>query len=122
MKKLFKHGGKAYLIKRELLHFKAMNPDGTVDIAKIQVYRDFVNADHVLKNATHFLFCETIEDVEFEEIVEVMEDVPEPTQTPTPEESDEEKESFTPIHSELVVKKPKTPKTKSTSKKKKKKK
>jgi hypothetical protein len=25
-------------------------------------------ADHVLKNQTHFLFCETIEEVEFEEI------------------------------------------------------
>jgi hypothetical protein len=34
----------------------------------VQMYRDWVGADHVLRTATHFLFCETVPTVEFETI------------------------------------------------------
>jgi hypothetical protein len=32
------------------------------------MYRDWLGADHVLRDQTHYIFCETIDDVEFEEI------------------------------------------------------
>jgi hypothetical protein len=34
----------------------------------VQLYRDWVGADHVLRTPTHFLFCETIQEAEFEMI------------------------------------------------------
>jgi hypothetical protein len=50
------------------------------------MYRDWVGADHVLRDATHYMFCETIQDVEFEMIKddiiieteepEIQEDIP----------------------------------------------
>lgn len=32
----------------------------------VQLYRDWVGADHVLRTPTHFLFCETVQSIEFE--------------------------------------------------------
>jgi len=29
---------------------------------------EYLGCDHVLRDQTHFMFCETIEDVEFEEL------------------------------------------------------
>ena len=36
--------------------------------------RDWFECDHVLKTASHFLFVETIEDIEFEELIELNND------------------------------------------------
>jgi hypothetical protein len=42
---------------------------------KVRAVRDFLGADHVLKDQTHFLFCETIQDVEWEEVEPNTDDV-----------------------------------------------
>ena len=35
---------------------------------KVKVVRDWIGADHVLRDPNYFLFCETVTDVEFEMI------------------------------------------------------
>ena len=68
MKQLYLHGGNAYLVLKRTLeqhfHDKQNNPQ----LEYVQMYRDWVGADHVLRDQTHYIFCETIQDVEFEEI------------------------------------------------------
>jgi len=68
MKQLYIRGDRAYLILRRVLasHFRIEeNPE---NMEWVKMYRDWCGADHVLRDQTHFMFCETIEDVEFEEI------------------------------------------------------
>jgi hypothetical protein len=71
MKQLYVHGGKAYLIlkKKPIEAFQDKN-EKTINIDNVKLYRDWVKADHVLRDQTHYMFCETIPDVEFEEIIE----------------------------------------------------
>lgn len=61
------HNGIAYNVKRAkfIAHF-APKLDEQPNMEYVQAYRDWVGADHVLRTPTHFLFCETIPDVEFE--------------------------------------------------------
>ena len=35
---------------------------------KVKAVRDWLGSDHVLRDAHHFIFCETIQDVDYEEI------------------------------------------------------
>lgn len=61
------HNNVAYKILRTqfISHF-APRLDEQPNMEYVQLYRDWVGADHVLRNSTHFLFCETIPDVDFE--------------------------------------------------------
>jgi hypothetical protein len=70
MKQLYKHGGNAYLIIHKSQFFKFEDKNQNIDLEKVKVYRDWLKSDHVLRDQTHFLFCETIQDVEFEEIID----------------------------------------------------
>jgi len=65
MKYLKVHNGKAYLVLDK--YFVHKFEDGNVlNMNKVKAVRDWLGADHVLRDNTHFLFCETIEDVECE--------------------------------------------------------
>jgi len=61
------HNDVAYKILRTqfISHF-APRLDEQPNMEYVQMYRDWVGADHVLRNSTHFLFCETIVDADFE--------------------------------------------------------
>ena len=69
MKQLYTHGGKAYLIHRRILITKFEQSTNLLNMDKVKVVRDWLGIDHVLRDQTHFLFCETIQDIEFEEII-----------------------------------------------------
>ena len=60
MYKIFQHQGQLYKILRQIsLHnFEK----GGLDYVK--AWRDYLGADHVLKNNTHFMFCETIQEAQ----------------------------------------------------------
>jgi hypothetical protein len=68
MKQLYIHGGKAYLILRTLPISRFNISDNLLNMDKVKIFRDWCGADHVLRDNTHFMFCETIEDVEWEEL------------------------------------------------------
>jgi len=73
MKQIYRHGDKTYVILKRVLegHFsKKIGENPNTEY--IQMYRDWIGADHVLRDQTHFMFCETIPDVEFEEIKEEL--------------------------------------------------
>jgi hypothetical protein len=65
MKQLYIHGGKAYLILKRTWegHFSP-KLDQAPDMEYIKMYRDWIGADHVLRDQTHYLFCETIQEAE----------------------------------------------------------
>jgi len=69
MTPLYYHNKEAYIVKSSvLIHHFAPSLDAEPNLEYVQMYRDWVGADHVLRTPTHFLFCETIHDTEFEEI------------------------------------------------------
>ena len=59
------HGEKAYFILRQAPFTKF---EDQPNMEYLKMYRDWVGADHVLKSQTHYLFCETIEDIEYEAV------------------------------------------------------
>ena len=67
MKRLIKHNDVAYILITEdpIEKFGKEEPN----MEHVKVFRDWVKADHVLRTQTHFLFCETITDVEWEDVV-----------------------------------------------------
>ena len=69
MTPLYYHNKEAYIVKRSvLIHHFASTLNDEPNMEYVQMYRDWVGADHVLRTPTHFLFCETVQSVEFEEI------------------------------------------------------
>jgi hypothetical protein len=69
MKQIYMHGGRAFVVLKRVWEGKFSSKLGNEpNMEHIQMYRDWVGADHVLRDQTHFLFCETIPDVGFEEI------------------------------------------------------
>jgi len=69
MTPLYYHNNEAYQVKRGvLIHHFAPTLDDQPNMEYVQMYRDWVGADHVLRTATHFLFCETVPTVDFETI------------------------------------------------------
>ena len=69
---LYKHNDKCYLVRRRIAHTFFTNKEGQLDAEKIKAWRDYLpNVDHVLRNETHYLFVETIQDAE---IIEEMVD------------------------------------------------
>ena len=69
MTPLYYHNKEAYIVKRSvLIHHFASTLNDQPNMEYVQIFRDWVGADHVLRTPTHFLFCETIQDAEFEEI------------------------------------------------------
>jgi hypothetical protein len=69
MTPLYYHNKEAYIVKRSvLIHHFASTLNDEPNMEYVQMYRDWVGADHVLRTPTHFLFCETVQSVEFEEL------------------------------------------------------
>lgn len=69
MKSVYKHGDSAYIILRALpINRFFMKETEQPDMELVKEYRDWCGADHVLRDNTHFMFCETIEDVEWEDL------------------------------------------------------
>lgn len=67
MTSLYFHQGEAYIVKRSvLIHHFAPSLSESPNMQYVKMYRDWVDADHVLQTQTHFLFCETIQDAVLE--------------------------------------------------------
>tara|TARA_R110001592_G_scaffold183118_5_gene426699 strand:+ start:3003 stop:3206 length:204 start_codon:yes stop_codon:yes gene_type:complete len=64
MRRLYLHSGKAYWVLKSTPILKFQISDNLLNKDYLKAYRDWVGADHVLKDNNHYLFCETIEDVE----------------------------------------------------------
>ena len=69
MKELKIHNNKAYLILEKFVISK-FEQENILNMDKVKAVRDWLGSDHVLREQHHFLFCETIQDVEFENIID----------------------------------------------------
>ena len=73
---VYSHNGESYIILDQVAtHHFSKSYEEQPDMKYVNLYMKWCGADHVLKNQTHFLFCETIEEVEFEEINKPKTDV-----------------------------------------------
>lgn len=62
--KLIKHNGVWYKLLKYLPEHNVRNKDGTVNMDVLAGWRDYVGANHVLRDQTGFMLCETIVDAE----------------------------------------------------------
>jgi len=67
LKQLYYHNDKAYLINRRIPTHN-FEKNGQPNLEFVKAWMEYLGCDHVLRDQTHFIFVETIEDVEFEEI------------------------------------------------------
>ena len=61
--KLIKHNDVWYKMLRYLPEHNVMDKGGNVRMDVLAGWRDYVGADHVLRDQTGFMLCETIKDV-----------------------------------------------------------
>jgi hypothetical protein len=74
MKQLYKHNNKYYIIHRSISISLFTDKEGIVDLEGVKIWRDGLpKVDHVLRNETHFLFVENIQDAEIVEEVQESE-------------------------------------------------
>lgn len=67
LKQLYYHNNKAYLINRRIpVHNFEKNKQ--VNLEFVKAWMEWLGCDHVLRDQTHFIFVEKIEDIEFEEL------------------------------------------------------
>ena len=65
MRSVYKHGDAAYIILKQkpISHF-ARKLGELPNMDYVKIYMEWVQADHVLRSETHFMFCETIQEAE----------------------------------------------------------
>lgn len=69
MFQLYKHNDTYYKILRDMPSHNFMDKNGTVQMEILKAWRDWLGADHVLRMQDRYLMCETIPEIDFEEIV-----------------------------------------------------
>jgi calcineurin-like phosphoesterase family protein len=73
MRNLYLHNDTWYQIIRVLKIHNVSNKDGSVNMEVLKAWRDYLDGDHVLRQNDDFLICETVQEPEWEEITEVVE-------------------------------------------------
>ena len=65
MRPVYNHNGESYIIlDQKPLHHFMKSAEQQPDMEHVQMFMKWCQADHVLRNQTHFLFCETILEAE----------------------------------------------------------
>ena len=77
MKMLYFYNGEVYDILRALSASYLYNKAGEFKRDLLHLWKEGLDADHVLKTESHFLLCETIKEPEWKEIYEQEENIPE---------------------------------------------
>lgn len=73
-KSLYRNGEDLYIILREVEISRLLDKGGQIRGDAFNALKDYLGADKVLKNPTHFLFCETVQEANWEDITEVQEE------------------------------------------------
>jgi hypothetical protein len=65
--KIIKHNDKAYGVLRQVpMHHFANRIDTPPNGEYVNMFKEWCGADIIIQTDTHFMFCETIPDVDFE--------------------------------------------------------
>ena len=70
MKQLYFNNGTWYQIISIIRSHNVSNKDGVVNMDALKAWRDHLGGDHVLKQNEEFYICHTVQEPEWEEIVE----------------------------------------------------
>jgi len=68
MKQLFFYNDNVYLILRKLNLSYIIDKNNNINNELLKLWKEYEDADHILKTDTHFLLCETIKEPEWVEI------------------------------------------------------
>ena len=71
-KRFYTHNEKLFLVLKEVHENKVKNKDGSPNLEFLKAWRDWIGADHVLRVSHSYLLCETVQELEFEEIKEKL--------------------------------------------------
>jgi hypothetical protein len=66
--KLFRNGEDLYIIVREFSINYLTDKSGNTNNELFNLWKEHLNSDKVFKNQTHFLFCQTITEPEWESV------------------------------------------------------
>ena len=77
MKQLYFYNGEAYIILRAIPTSYFFDKTGELKRDLLHLWKEGLDADHVLKTESHFLLCETIKEPEWGEIHEQEESISE---------------------------------------------
>ena len=67
-RELFKHNDKLYIIKQKALISHFVDKQEKLHLDLVKEIQNYYLSDHTLKTDSHFLFVETVEETEFEEL------------------------------------------------------
>ena len=70
MKQLYFYNDNVYVVLRDIPVSNFFNKQGELNRELLNAWKEYLNADHVLKTDSHFLFCETILEPEWNEVIE----------------------------------------------------
>lgn len=82
LKQLYFYKNKCYLIIRQLPHHNICDGKGEVIPTVFKAWKEYLGADHVLKTNEHFIFCETVQDVDWEDVKVEMPELEEAENAP----------------------------------------
>jgi hypothetical protein len=68
---LYRNGEDLYLILREVEISRLLDKAGQIRGDAFNALKDYLGSDKVLKNQSHFLFCETIQEANWEDITDI---------------------------------------------------
>jgi hypothetical protein len=65
MRQWYKHGDQYYIIHKQIKIANFSDKNGVLNMEMVKECRDILpNVDHVLRNESHFMFVETIQEAE----------------------------------------------------------
>jgi hypothetical protein len=70
MKQFYYYNDIPYILHRKIPMHNFIK-DNKVHVEFVKGWRDYLGCDHVIKDATHFLFVEIIHEIDFEEITSI---------------------------------------------------
>ena len=68
MKEIVQNGDRLYAVIRRFKHSTLDRKDGTLNAEGALALRDFLGADHVLKTQTHYVYCQNVDEPQWEPI------------------------------------------------------
>jgi len=68
MRRLYFYNGEVYVVLRDIPVSYFFNKEGQLIRELLHEWKEYLEADHILKTESHFLFCETVKEPKWEEI------------------------------------------------------
>ena len=69
MKNIIYHNDKAYVVCGVLKAHQVSNANGLVNMEILKLWRDHLGGDHVIKQNDSYTVLETIQDIDYEDLV-----------------------------------------------------